>query len=123
VPIKIDFLGKKQNTNNHHKGKSIKLLMVFASVFAGLIIILIFITIFFGYNQQNQQEENNKQIPSPTPTIIQEINSPSNYATDSALLQIEKRVDQIEIELLETDLKESGLNLPNLNMEIEFEDQ
>lgn len=96
--------------------------MVFASVFAGLIIVLIFITIFFGYNQQNQQEKNNKQISTPTPTINQKIDSPSNYATDSALLQIEKRVDQIEIELLETDLKESGLNLPNLNMEIEFDD-
>ncbi len=123
MPIKINFLKNKQNTGNHPQGKNIKFLMIFASVFAGLIIILIFITIFFGYNQQNQQEENNKQIPSPTPTIIQEINSPSNYATDSDLLKIEKRVDQIEIELLETDLKESGLNLPNLNMEIEFKDQ
>jgi len=128
MPIKINFDHQGNNVNKgrnneelENKKVNFKLLTVFASVFAFIILTLVIITIFFGYNRSNQPEENG-QTPTPTPNINQEINSPSNYATDSALLQIEQNVDKIEIELLETDLKEANLNLPSLNMEIEFED-
>jgi len=128
MPIKINFDHQGNNVNKgrnneelENKKVNFKLLTVFASVFAFIILTLVIITIFFGYNRPNQPEEN-RQTPTPTPNINQEINSPSNYATDSALLQIEQNVDKIEIELLETDLKEANLNLPSLNMEIEFED-
>lgn len=62
-------------------------------------------------------------LPSPTPSPFEEeIASPSAYATDSAVLDVEKRLKEIEKEIDQTDLKETGLNPPVLDMEVNFEE-
>ena len=61
--------------------------------------------------------------PSPSPSPFEEeIINPSAYATDSAVLEIEKRLKEIEQNLDKTDLKETSLNPPVLDIEINFEE-
>lgn len=60
--------------------------------------------------------------PTPTPTPIGEIATPSAYATDSAILEIEANLKAIEKDLPATDLRETGLLPPVLDMEVEFEE-
>jgi len=62
-------------------------------------------------------------LPSPSPTPTEEIFAPSSYATDSAVLAIEEDIDTLEENLLETDLYETGLNPPVLDMEISFQEK
>jgi len=59
-------------------------------------------------------------LPSPSPTPTEEIFAPSSYATDSAVLAIEEDIDTLEEDLLKTDLYETGLNPPVLDMKVEF---
>jgi len=61
-------------------------------------------------------------VPTATPTPYQEIiASPSAYATDSAILQIQENIKALEIELKATDLKESNLTLPGLDLNVNFD--
>ncbi|MCJ7793136.1 MAG: hypothetical protein MUP45_04115 [Candidatus Marinimicrobia bacterium] len=61
--------------------------------------------------------------PSPTPSPYEEeILNPSAYATDSAVLEIENKIKGINQELENTDLKETGLNPPVLDMKVNFEE-
>ncbi len=61
--------------------------------------------------------------PSPSPSPYEEeITNPSVYATDSAVLEIEKRIKEIEKEIDQTDLKETKLNPPVLDLDINFEE-
>jgi len=61
--------------------------------------------------------------PSPTPSPFEEeILNPSAYATDSAVLEIENRIKGINQELENTDLKETGLNPPVLDIKVNFEE-
>lgn len=57
--------------------------------------------------------------PTPIPTLVPII-APSFYATDSAILSLEEEIKKTEIDLLNTDLKESSLNPPALDMNIKF---
>ena len=59
--------------------------------------------------------------PSPTP-ISELTTTPSAYATDSAILRIKNNLQEIEKELGATDLYESGLLPPVLDMKVEFEE-
>ena len=61
--------------------------------------------------------------PSPSPSPYEEeITNPSVYATDSAVLEIGKRIREIDQDLDKTDLKETGLNPPVLDLNINFEE-
>jgi len=61
--------------------------------------------------------------PSPSPSPYEEeITNPSVYATDSAVLEIGNRIKEIENEIGQTDLKETGLNPPVLDLEVNFEE-
>jgi len=61
--------------------------------------------------------------PSPSPSPYEEeITNPSVYATDSAILEIGNRIKEIENEIDQTDLKETGLNPPVLDLEVNFEE-
>jgi hypothetical protein len=61
--------------------------------------------------------------PTPTPTPFEEkIASPSAYATDSAILKIEQDLKTLDQDLQLTDLKETSLNPPALDWEVEFEE-
>lgn len=61
-------------------------------------------------------------LPSPSPALYEEISNPSIYATDSAILKIEEKLKEIEKGIDQTDLKETGLNPPVLDMEVNFEE-
>jgi len=62
-------------------------------------------------------------VPSPSPTPFEEeIANPSAYATDSAVLEIEKRIKEVEKDIDKADLKETGLNPPVLDMEVNFKE-
>lgn len=92
---------------------------------AGLIILLIILVTIIVFVSRNQRDAQSKQpaLPSPSPSPFEEeIINPSAYATDSAVLEIEKRLREIDQDLGKTDLKETSLNLPVLDMEVNFEE-
>jgi len=61
--------------------------------------------------------------PSPSPSPYEEeITNPSVYATDSAVLEIGEKLKGIEQDLDKTDLKETELNPPVLDLEVNFEE-
>lgn len=61
--------------------------------------------------------------PSPSPSPYEEeITNPSVYATDSAVLEIGEKLKEIENEIGQTDLKETSLNPPVLDLEVNFEE-
>ena len=61
--------------------------------------------------------------PSPSPSPYEEeIINPSVYATDSAVLEIGNRIKEIEKEIDQTDLKETSLNPPVLDLNVNFEE-
>ncbi len=86
-----------------------------------LLAILIIVGIVVSKNQSSDQGQL-PVLPSSPPSQPEEIINPSAYATDSAVLEIEKRVKEIEQEINKTDLKEISLNLPVLDMEVSFEE-
>ena len=61
--------------------------------------------------------------PSPSPSPYEEeITNPSVYATDSAVLEIGEKLKEIESDIDQTDLKETGLNPPVLDLNVNFEE-
>ena len=106
------------------RAKIKKPILIFTIIFGSLLVILLSITIFFDF-QQGKITSQVETTPSPTPTPTtenkEEITSPSPYATDAAILKIEEEIKNLDQEIISTDLKESGLNPPKLEMKINFE--
>ena len=100
-----------------------KRLVVFVSVFGTALVLLLAVAIFTDFNQKDSSQS---ILEEPTPTITtefkEEITSPSPYATDTALLKIEEEVESLDKKIQATDLKEAGLTLPVLEMEVDFEE-
>lgn len=59
----------------------------------------------------------NSPLPSPANEII---TNPSRYATDSGVLELEKRIKDLDENLGKVDLREPGINPPTLNFDIYF---
>jgi hypothetical protein len=96
-----------------------KLLFILGGlVFALLVLVLVFGSNGAGYGLRGLQT------PTPTPTgptptpLELPISSPSAYATDSAVLNIEKNIDTLENSLANIDLKEENLQPPPLDWNI-----
>jgi len=84
--------------------------------------VLLVIVLFLMFSSYRIQQFNLIAPPEPTPTPFEEvIINPSAYATDSAILETESKLKEIEKTLGQTDLKETGLNPPILDMEVNFE--
>lgn len=97
-------------------------LKTFFALAGGLLVLLVFLIIFLPQILKPTQPSAPSSSPTPEPTPgEEETASPSAYATDSAILQIEEAVNDLEEELKSTDLKETGLNPPVLDMEVKFE--
>jgi cytoskeletal protein RodZ len=97
------------------KGKLILIVVLIILAVALLISGLIILS-----NQQPATTNNNQQ-PSPTPTPTPEyVTNPSPYATDSAILEIEENIKSLEKHLQETDLKETGLTPPIIDLNVSF---
>jgi len=122
-PIKQNF---ENITSLREKTKvSKKFLILFSSVFASTLVILLTIAIILGFKQPQIKlikllEKEKNITPTPRQEVTQEISNPSSYATDSAILEIEQDLKEIDKQLQETDLKEASLNPPLLDMDIEF---
>lgn len=91
-----------------------------AGLLAGVVFILLLVIIrsslHFG-------EIKPPVFPTPTPTPFEEeIKNPSIYATDSAVLEIEGRLKTIGEDLDLVDLKETSINPPVLDMEVNFKE-
>ena len=83
-----------------------------------LLLILVLVSIFFG-NGTVTPGPNLGASPTPIP-LRQNLGPPSPYATDSAILEIETKLDQLEKDLIEVNLYESELNPPALDMSVYF---
>lgn len=57
--------------------------------------------------------------PTPSPSSLI-ITNPSVYATDPIVLSLERQVLDLDESLAKVDLRESGLNAPTLNFDINF---
>ncbi|MCX6725834.1 MAG: hypothetical protein NT052_00755 [Candidatus Shapirobacteria bacterium] len=99
-----------------------KSLIVFVSIFGIFLLSLLALVIFLSFNQKNvNPPAENKPTPTPTMEIKEEITTPSLYATDAAILKTEEEIKNLDQELQNADLKETNLNPPNLDWQIEFE--
>ena len=98
--------------------KNKKIALIIGIILFLMIIILVIISSTYRTSQFKPSI-----LPSPSPNPYEEeIKNPSNYATDSAILGVEEKVKEINQELDQTDLKETGLNPPILDMEVNFEE-
>ena len=91
----------------------------------GLIFLLIFFLIIFFIVLQEKQKEflsPSTNLPTPIPTPETKIIPKSIYATDSAVLKIEEEILGIDKDLQYTDLKETSLNPPVLDMDVFIEE-
>ncbi len=94
----------------------------FAILFvAGWIVVLILLILLSLVLRANR---NRVTPPLPTPISIDnspspepQIQNPSKYATDAAVLEIEKNINDLDKSLGSTNLRESDLQIPNLHFE------
>jgi len=92
-----------------------------------LVLVILSLTLaVFGVIYSGQLAKWGKIAPpsgEPTPSQeVEEVASPSAYATDSGLLKIKADLKEIQKELDETELYEAGLLPPVLDMEVELEE-
>jgi hypothetical protein len=127
LPIK--FPGKNSLTNRSDPGLNLKgSKLVKTLSIKKLFVILFGISFFLGallFVLENQKKQNGGgtilTVPSPTPTPPEErIISPSAYATDPEILEIEKNLSALEKKLVEIDFYEAKLTPPSLDMKVNF---
>jgi hypothetical protein len=112
-PIKV-IQDKLHNLSPRNKTLVLVILILFAIIF-----ILLLLTLIFGKKQTVVTV-----IPSPTPVSVSPtpsiILNASRYATDSGVLKLEENFNKIQGQLQGTDVRQSDLNLPDLDFNINF---
>ncbi len=58
--------------------------------------------------------------PIPTSTPIGEVKIPSPYATDPEVVDLDTSLEEFDVKLRSTDLKEDTLRIPNLDWDVNF---
>jgi hypothetical protein len=90
----------------------------------GIILVIIFLALLLVATTFGPKRKPTTILPSPIPPpadrSTEEINQPSVYATDEAVLKIENNLKELEQKLQTEDLKETGLNPPVLDFEVKF---
>jgi len=94
--------------------KRVKILIIVFLFFLILLISLVVIS-----RKPKLTTINPNQILSPTTTIVVNPN-PSAYATDSAVLKIEKDLEELDDKIQSLDLLEPSLNPPELDLNVKF---
>lgn len=118
IPTEEKELNLWQRLKTKVKSLNKKYYYIGAGVFVFLILILIIARSSLRISQFKPPT-----FPSPSPSPFEEeITNPSAYATDSAVLDIENKLKEIDQDLDKVDLKETGLNPPVLDMEVNFEE-
>jgi len=118
IPEEEEKSGRGQEIRERIKNIKKKYVFLGFGIILFLVIVLIIINSSLKLSQFKPPTS-----PSPTPsTFEEEILNPSAYATDSAVLEIENKIKGINQELENTDLKETGLNPPVLDLKVNFEE-
>jgi len=92
-----------------------KVLMVLLPVF--ILLLAVFLVAGIKRGLPEMRVDFSGKTPTPTP---QEVLPPSRWATDSAVLEIEKNIQALSQDLQSVDLKEFPLSPPVLDMKISF---
>ncbi|MEK7525886.1 MAG: hypothetical protein AAB546_00205 [Patescibacteria group bacterium] len=98
-----------------------KLLMISLAVFVVLCILLVAASMYKSLSNGKKVVS----VPTPIPEVV--INAtptsivvPSRYATDSAVLELEKSINEVDGQLSGTQIKESQLTPPTFDFAITF---
>ncbi len=114
-PKPIDNLKTKFN----NLPKNTKILLIVITILLLIIFLLSILVAMFGKKQT-------AIVATPTPSPISVTPGPnvilnaSRYATDSGVLKIESDLNDIQKQLETTDVKQTDLNIPNLDYNINF---
>ncbi len=117
IPVQppIDNLKTKFNA----MPKTTKILVIVMAALFLIILLLSILVAMFGKKQTIVIAT-----PSPSPVSVTPgpnvILNASRYATDSGVLKIESDLNDIQKQLETTDVKQTDLNLPNLDYNINF---
>ncbi|CAN5336537.1 hypothetical protein BH10PAT1_BH10PAT1_0630 [soil metagenome] len=114
-PNPIDQLKTKFNS----LPKNSKMIAMLVAVLFSIIFILFLLVLLFGKKQNTPVviKTPDPILVTPAPNII--LNA-SRYATDSGVLKIEEDLNGFQKQLNSSDVKQSDLNQPNLNFDINF---
>ncbi|HUW21790.1 MAG TPA: hypothetical protein VMW41_03900 [Candidatus Bathyarchaeia archaeon] len=94
-----------------------KIPLILASVLIFVVIILVILTKFSKIEKPKPLPLVPTEIPTREPTIA----SASAYASSSAILKIEKDLEDLDLELKKANFRESSLLPPNIDLDVKFE--
>lgn len=98
-----------------------KLIIVCVIVLVFLTILLIGASLYKSLSNKNIE----LTVPSPSPEIQVNVDpflgkNLSKYATDSAIVDIDKKINDLGILMQNTNIREPQLSVPNLDFEVDF---
>ncbi|MBX4206129.1 hypothetical protein KW795_02930, partial [Candidatus Microgenomates bacterium] len=116
---KKNGVGGSQEKVNIFKGN--KLLMVALIIFIVLVILLVFAAVYKSFSGDKKPTVR----VTPAPQAIQTatpsaITTPSRYATDSAVLELETKINNLDKDMNSTNINEPQLSIPQLDFNINF---
>lgn len=122
----VDKIDGKVSRLGPLRGMSVigrRVLIIFMTLFTLLLLLIVILGLVYRLiNQPVVVREN--PIPSPvgkiTPPPV-EIRNPSKYAEDQTVLELEQKINELDKTITDTNVRESTLNPPTLNFEVEFE--
>lgn len=86
-----------------------------------LLVLMILLVVVIFLETRKTGPTSSEQTPTPTPTPTPIVTRPvSKWATDQGVLTIEAGLKDLSAEIEQTDLKESNLLPPVLDMQVKF---
>ncbi len=117
VKAKLDFNSLKEKFNK--LPKTTKIMAIVVAVLFLIMFVLAILSVMFGKKQTVVTIT-----PSPSPVSVTPIPNvilnASRYATDSGVLKIETDLNSFQQQLDASDVKQSDLNIPNVDYNINF---
>lgn len=109
------FPSKFQNIDNQ---KLLKIFKVVAIVFVSIVSISFVASKIVNFVKRGN---GNGEVPTPAPTIVPyQVEKPSVYAEDEKVLEIEERAKTLDKQMSDTVVRETILNPPSLDFDIDF---
>ncbi|HWA51670.1 MAG TPA: hypothetical protein VG895_01285 [Patescibacteria group bacterium] len=116
----IDNLRQNWKEKFNNLSPRSRMLVIIASIVFAIIFILFLLLLLIGPKKKTVPV----LTPSPTPVSVTPapniILNASRYATDSGVLKIESDLNGFQSQLNSSDVKQSDLNLPNVDFNINF---
>lgn len=100
-----------------------KKLVIALSVFMFFLILLIAASVYKSLTVRNKIAETIEALPTPTeaPVITPNLNTPSKYATDPDVVELDKLVNENDQAVNGVVIREAQLAVPVLDFEVNFE--